>query len=186
MTNIDAREAATALDDVKDMVERVRQSQIYDLASQFLILWGALVLAGNLATWAWPRSGGPIWIGINLLGVAGSVAIGVFDHRRTGIRTVDLRVVAAILLYFAFGIFCTSVLGHFTARQMGTFWPTYAMLVYILAGLWFGYAFVAIGLAITTLTLIGYFFVDGAPFLLWMAFVNGGGLILGGLWMRRS
>jgi hypothetical protein len=33
--------------------------------------------------------------------------------------------------------------------------------------------------------LIGYFFV-GAWFDLWMAVVNGGGLVLGRLWMRRS
>jgi hypothetical protein len=49
-----------------------------------------------------------------------------------------------------------------------------------------GYAFVAIGLGITVLTLIGYFIVGGFAFLLWMAAVNGGGLVLGGLWMRRS
>ena len=77
------------------------------------------------------------------------------------------------------------VLGHFTPRQLGTFWPIYFMLVYTIAGLWIGYAFVAIGLGITALTLIGYFFV-GDWFDLWMAFVDGGGLILGGLWMRRS
>jgi hypothetical protein len=59
------------------------------------------------------------------------------------------------------------------------------MLFYTIAGLWVGYAFVAIGGAITVLTLIGYFFI-GTAFDLWMAFVNGGGLILGGLWMRRS
>ena len=35
------------------------------------------------------------------------------------------------------------------------------------------------------LTLIGYFFI-GESFELWMAIVNGGGLILGGLWMRRN
>jgi hypothetical protein len=60
------------------------------------------------------------------------------------------------------------------------------MMVYTIVGLWVGPAFVAIGLGITALTAIGYFFVDGAAFLLWMAVVNGGGLILGGLWMRRS
>jgi hypothetical protein len=46
-------------------------------------------------------------------------------------------------------------------------------------------SFVAIGLSIGALTLIGYFF-SGDVFDLWMAVVNGGGLILGGLWMRRS
>jgi hypothetical protein len=51
--------------------------------------------------------------------------------------------------------------------------------------LWVGHAFVAIGLGIIALTLIGYF-LAGDTFDLWMAFVNGGGLMLGGLWMRRS
>jgi hypothetical protein len=77
-----------------------------------------------------------------------------------------------------------NVLGHFTPRQMGTFWPIYFMLVYVVIGLWFGWAFVAIGFGISALTLIGYFYI-GAAFPLWMAFVNGGGLILSGLWMRR-
>jgi hypothetical protein len=62
---------------------------------------------------------------------------------------------------------------------------TYFMLFYTIAGLWVGYAFVAIGVGITVLTLIGYFYI-GEAFPLWMALVNGGGLILGGLWMRRS
>ena len=51
------------------------------------------------------------------------------------------------------------MLGHFTPRQMGAFWPIYFMLLYIIAGLWFGHAFVAIGLSISALTLVGYFFV---------------------------
>ncbi len=54
-----------------------------------------------------------------------------------------------------------------------------------MVGLWLGPGFLVIGLGITVLTLIGYFFV-GAYFELWMAFVNGGGLVLGGLWMRRN
>jgi hypothetical protein len=99
-------------------------------------------------------------------------------------RTFDARMLFALLLFIAFGIFCCW-LGHFTPRQLGTFWPIYFMLVYTIAGLWVGHAFVAIGLCISALTLIGYFFV-GDAFDLWMAFVNGGGLVLGGLWMRRS
>jgi hypothetical protein len=60
------------------------------------------------------------------------------------------------------------------------------MLFYSTAGLWVDYAFVVIGVGLTMLTLIGYFYIGGPAFLLWMALVNGGGLILGGLWMRRS
>jgi hypothetical protein len=65
------------------------------------------------------------------------------------------------------------------------FWPTYSMMLYTIVGLWIGWAFVAIGLGITALTLIGYF-LAGNWFELWMAVVNGGGLMLGGFWMRRS
>jgi len=66
---------------------------------------------------------------------------------------------------------------------MDAFWPIYFMMVYTIAGLWFGYAFVAIGVGITALTLIAFLrrrlvqSVDGG---------GGRAAHLGGLWMRRS
>jgi len=149
-------------------------------------MWGVLVFAGNLVNWLVPRQGGMIWISVNTLGAVGTVALSILDMRRTGMHSFDLRVAAALVLYFAFGLLCSVVLGHFGWREMATFWPVYAMLFYVLAGLWFGRALVAIGLAIAVLTLIGYFFVVGNAFLLWMAVANSGGLIVGGLWMRRD
>lgn len=183
--SIDRQEAAAALSDIDVIVRRVRQSRIYNLASLMLILWGALVLVGYVASYLWPRSAGYGWTAIYGVGIAGSFVISRFDHARERVRTFDMRIFAAFVLFVAFGIFCSSVLAHFSPRQLGTFWPIYFMLVYTIAGLWMGYAFVAIGLAITALTLIGYFFA-GDWFDLWMAAVNGGGLMLGGLWMRRS
>jgi uncharacterized membrane protein YeaQ/YmgE (transglycosylase-associated protein family) len=185
MTSIDPREAASALSDVEDIVRRVRQSTIYNLSSLIMIMWGVLVFVGYLAGYLSPRSAGYGWLAVYIAGIAGSVAISAFNRARSGVRTFDFRMLAAFLLFIAFGCFCSGVLNHLTPRQLGTFWPIYFMLVYSIAGLWVGYAFVAIGLSITALTLIGYFFVGGA-FDLWMAFVNGGGLVLGGLWMRRS
>ena len=143
-----------------------------------MIMWGVLVFAGNVATyfssplrrlhldhgqcrWTWRSLGRAVRHG---------------RHVRTGVHSFDLRVLAAFLLFFAFGFFCCDVLGHFTPRQLGTFWPIYFMLIYCMAGLWFGRAFIAIGLAIIALTLIGYFFIERGAFPLWMAFVNGGGL----------
>jgi len=186
VTNIDPTEAAQALNDIEQIVQRVRQSRTYDIASMMMILWGVLVFAGNLATFAWPRYGGYIWIGVNVAGALGSIAVSVFRFPGAGGRGFDVRMAMAFLLFFAFGLLCSTVFGHFGPREMGAFWPIYFMLFYCLAGMWFGRAFVAIGLGITVLTLVGYFFVNGAAFLLWMATVNGGGLILGGLWMRRS
>jgi hypothetical protein len=183
--SIDSQEAASALSDIESIVRRVRQSRIYNLASLIMIMWGVLTFGGYLVSWLSPRSAGVGWIAVYVLGIAGSFAISRVGHARTGVRTFDFRMFAAFVLFVAFGAFCCGVLGHYTPRQLGTFWPIYFMLVYTIAGLWAGYAFVAIGLGISALTLIGYFFI-GDAFDLWMAFVNGGGLMLGGLWMRRS
>ena len=54
---IDPKEAAQALNDIEDIVQRVRQSRTYDIASQMMMLWGVLVFAGNIATFLWPRDG---------------------------------------------------------------------------------------------------------------------------------
>jgi hypothetical protein len=185
MMNINPKEAASALLDIDSIVHRVRQSQTYEISSLMLILWGVLVFAGNIASFLWPRAGGYIWIAVNAAGVVGSVAVGALVSRRKSLPGFDFRMLAAFLLFFAFGILWSITLGHFTPRQLGAFWPTYFMMVYTIVGLWVGPAFVAIGLGVTALTLIGYFF-SGDVFDLWMAVVNGGGLVLGGLWMRRN
>jgi hypothetical protein len=185
MTSIDPKQAALALSDIDAIVHRVRQSRIYDIASLMLILWGALVFSGNVASYLWPPKAGYIWIAVNVVGVAGSFAVGAFTRRRMSVPSFDSRMAAAFALFFAFGILWSVGLAHFTPRQLGVFWATYFMMIYTIGGLWVGPAFVAIGLGVTALTMIGYFFA-GEMFDLWMACVNGGGLILGGLWMRRS
>lgn len=182
---IDPKEAASALSDIDAIAHRVRQSIIYNLASMLIILWGGLVFAANIASFVWPRWAGYFWFAAYVAGSAGSIAISAAGYARTRIRSVDIRMLLAFLLFMAFGMFVSSWLGHFTPRELGTFWAIYYMMVYTIAGLWIGDAFVAIGLSIIALTLIGYFYV-GPWFEPWMAVVNGGGLILGGLWMRRS
>jgi len=181
---INHKEASAAMSEIDDIVSRVRQSRIYDIASQIVIMWGVLVFAANIATYNWPSLGDYFWLAVDVVAVAGSFAIGASNGARSGIRRFNGRMLVAFLLFLAFGLFCCKVLGHFTPRQVDAFWPIYSMLFYSIAGLWFGHAFVAIGLGITVLTLIGYFYI-GDAFPLWMAFSNGGGLLLGGLWMRR-
>ena len=175
---IDSQHASEALAEINEITRRVRQSRIYNLASLMLMMWGALVFAGYLGSFLLPRHAGYFWVVLNVAGVTGSFAISASGYPKTGVRTFDFRILIAFLLLFAFGFLCTSVLGHFTPRQMSTFWPIYFMLLYIIAGLWIGQAFVVIGLGISALALAGYFLI-GDWFDLWMAFVDGGGLILG-------
>jgi len=185
MTEIDRKEAVSALADIEDIVHRVRQSRIYNLASLMLIMWGVLVFAGYLVGWLSPGYSGYAWFAVYILGIVGSVVISATNRRRTGIRTFDYRMLIAFALFMAFGIFVSVWLGHFSSRQLNAFWPIYFMLVYTIGGLWVGRMFAVIGLTIIALTMVGYFFLGNA-FDLWMAFVDGCGLVLGGLWMRRS
>src|SRR3954469_21884824 len=103
--NIDREQAASALSDIDSIVRRVRQSRIYNLASLMLMMWGVLVFAGYVLSFLYPRNGAIIWIAANVTGFAGSFAISRVNYAREGIRTFDLRMLAAFLLFITFGIF---------------------------------------------------------------------------------
>jgi hypothetical protein len=182
---IDRREAAQALSEIDDIAARVRQSRLYNLTSLILILWGVVIFVAYTLGMVMPRQAGIVWICANLVGVAGSFALSLFVHEKSGVRTFDWRVLAALILLFSFGMFWSVGIARLPARELNAFWATYWMLIYSVVGLWLGFGYLVVGLGIAALTLIGYFFV-GPWFDLWMAFVNGGGLILGGLWMRRT
>ena len=146
---------------------------------------GGLTFVGYVLSFVMPPRAGYVWVVVIIAGIAGSALIGALSRKRAGVNTFNAKATAAIVVFVAFGAIWSVGVSHFTPRQLGAFWPSYFMLPYIIAGLWLGGAFVAIGTAIIALTLIGYFFA-GPWFQLWMALVNGGGLLLGGFWMRRS
>ncbi len=181
---IDSRQASAALNDINDVVRRVRQSQIYQISSIIITMWGVLVFAAYIANYTWPRQGYTIWTVANLLGLAVTTAVGFVSNLRSGTRTFPIRSLISFVLIGAFGAYCTFLLGHFGPRQIIVFWSLYGMLFYAIAGVWFGYAFIVIAACTTALTLISYYYA-GPAFLLWMAVAHGGGLVLGGLWMRR-
>jgi hypothetical protein len=114
VTDIGPKEAAQALNDIEQIVQRVRQSRIYDLASQLVIAGGVLVLAGNIANYLAPRHGTIIWIIVNILTVASAAALATVGvSKQLGAQRFDFRVIVGYLLFYGFGIFCCNVLGHF-------------------------------------------------------------------------
>lgn len=182
---IDSREASAALSDIEDLGRRVRQSQMYRRVSSILIVWGIAIFAGYLAMFFAPSAARLIWPVIYVVATAGSIVIATLKVKREGGKTFDMRALGALAAFVAFGYVWSVSIGNFSPRQLGAFWSSFFMLPYVVAGLWLGRAFVAIGLIVTTLTLIGYS-LAGDWFNLWMAFVNGGGIMIGGLWMRRG
>jgi len=179
---IDAKAAEASLADIDTIVARLKQSSTYRGASTLIILWGALVALGYVASSFAPHDARLIWIAVDGLGVLATLATGL-QYRRAG-REFDWRILVAILLFFALGAIC-SRMGHFGARENDAFWPILFMFGYALAGLWLGRAFIWLGVSVAALIFAGYLWVD-RWFDLYLAVVDGGGLIVAGLWMRRA
>ena len=88
---IDREQASAALDDINEMVQRVRQSRIYQISSVVIIMWGVVLVLAYIANYTWPRQGNTIWTIANLTGLVISVAIGVITNARSGIQPFPIR-----------------------------------------------------------------------------------------------
>src|SRR5262249_10698450 len=148
------------LDDIAAVAAAVRQSLTYRVASSALIWWGGLVAAGNIASQLAPRSAGLTWIVLNVVGLV-RTAVLVLNANAAAGTPGDPRPFLALALLYGFGILWAHLIGKFGGRELCAFWPTLFMFGYCLAGLWLGRAFVALGLAITALTVAGYLLIDG-------------------------
>ena len=180
---IDPGEASKMLADIDAVIQKVKQSRDYRLAGAIMILWGVIVLGANLICAATPRWSSSIWLAIDALGVAAT--LGMLQRGLPNRGRFPVRFLAAVLLFFVFGMIWSQLLGRFAPRQLDAFWPTLFLFAQTLAGIWFGVAYSMLGLALTALILAGYFW-SGEWFTLWLAAFNGGGLILCGLLMRRA
>jgi hypothetical protein len=182
---MEAGQASQFLAEVERVERNVRRSVLYRHASAMLMLWGCVTAVGYTATYLYPTAASAIWLVLGGAGLLASLVLGLVSSWRSGVNTFDARSAAAFVVFVGFGIVWSVWLGQFTPRQLGAFWPSYFMLPYIMAGLWLGRALVLIGVGVVALTALGYAYA-GALFLPWMAIVNGGGLLLGGAWMRRN
>jgi hypothetical protein len=89
-----------------------------------------------------------------------------------------------VVVIFWIGVY--AVLEPRSLNQYCAFPAILMGVIYASIGVWASLPrYLWLGLSISVLTLLGYFFL--APwFPLWMAAVGGGGLMLGGLWMRKA
>lgn len=179
---IDAKSAAASLADIDATLARVKRSAQYRGTSLIIMAWGSVIALANLTVQFSPGHAGAIWIIANAAGFAAMLFLG-FRQQRAGQR-FDWRFSAAILLFFGFGLLVCR-LGQFGPRELDVFWPILFMFGYCLAGLWFGRAFILLGMTIALLAYGGYLFIE-TWFQLYLAVVDGGGLILAGAWMRRA
>jgi hypothetical protein len=181
--SVSRAEADAELAAVEDVTRRVKQSRIYRVTGCITIFWGVLQFfqygfdrAMPPATTAWS------WALVDAFGVAVTV---VWIARRPRRSSVGVRRMAsAFALFYGFG-FLWAELAGFGGREASLFWRSLFLFGYSLAGIWFGYGFLALGLGLTGAMVAVYLFA-GPWFGPLIALVSGMGYIFCGLWMLRA
>ncbi|HEY5048040.1 MAG TPA: hypothetical protein VII49_08490 [Rhizomicrobium sp.] len=175
-------EAAETLRDITRTERRSASAYGYGEASPHLILWGLVWAVGYTFAWLRPQWNWT-WLALAVLGSLGSFWIGA--RARAGKRAgYDWRFGATFAAVFLFIAALFAVMPPHTNNQAGAFFPILVALGYALVGIWArGWRMTLLGAAVAALTLFGFFALP-AQFAPWMAVVGGGGLILGGFWLR--
>jgi MFS family permease len=184
---LDREDAVTSLAAIEQTGERTERAMIYGIASSFLILWGGVTAGGYVVTQIDPQQACWVW---PVLQVAGFAVMSAMMLRQRPVPTREQRrfawrLVAAQIALIGFALLVIAVLGPFSGRQLDAFWPLVFMLAYVLAGIWIGRFLILCGVAIAVPTVVGFWWI-GTWYPLWMAAVDGGTLILAGLWLRRQ
>jgi len=182
---VESREALASLQDIAQVEKRTREAMFYSGCSSIFILWGVLVACGyGLTFWhpGWARTG---WLAISILGCAATALIVAMRLRARPREARDWRIIAAMVTLMVYGAGWSWALGPIIPhRLIYAFQPSLVMLGMVLAGLWIGRFFAALGLVGLALILVGE--TQREPWLqLWMAVAQSGTLIVGGLWLRR-
>ena len=180
---ISSQQASAMLADVDGVVRRVKQSRIYRRSGDIFIVWGALQFARHALFVVFPRLAVVGWFSVDLVGVALTVLMLRHDLGGAGaFRCACLRPSRCSMASAGSGPTSSATLGP---RQLAAFWPTLFEFGYAVAGLWFGAAFLVIGLGAAALTVAAFLWA-GDGFWLALSIINGGALICRGLWMRRA
>jgi len=184
---ITENEAAESLRDVERVSRRTHVASAYALASPHLILWGLVWVAGYTGTGLTaPEQWGWVWLpGI----VAGSIGSAMLGRRaaRSGVAKAGGSTAArSLLMALIIMLFMGSVYLVFkpTSPLPYLVFPALIMAVtYALVGTFGLPRFTWIGAGVFAAVMLGYLLAPALmPF--WLAAAGGGGLILGGVWMR--
>jgi hypothetical protein len=173
-------EAASALRDITLTERRSGEAYGYQRGAPHLIVWGVVWAIGYSLTYFQPHLQ-LTWPVLTIAGMAASFWLGA--RARAGAEGGG-KYLATLVVVFLFIAALFAILPPHTPAQVGAFFPLLVSLFYAIVGIWTGgRRLIVLSALIVALTLVGFFYLP-AYFALWMAVVGGGGLILGGLWLR--
>ena len=167
----DARESLAVIEDVMAQHRR----SIAALASPYVILWGAIWVVGFAAVHVLGGLGGRIFLGLDIVGIAATIALGVTWSRRAPVRSpADRRMLLRIMWFWiaVFGYIWLSlaVMGTSDPLRCSAFGCIGIMFAYVVMGLWLDAPYLTwVGLGVTAMTILGFYALP-RYFNLWLAF----------------
>lgn len=182
--SLSSEQASQALREVEAISHRSSQLYRYQRFAPMLVLWGVIWLVGFALTHFFPSRASEIWLPLDVIGIAGCIFLGRRGKANASNGT-SWRWLASALAVVAFYIVVLNVFQPFSGEKSAVLISLIVALFYFLSGLWIGSRLAVTGFALAVLTLVGYYLLP-AYFLLWMAVVGGGALILAGVWLRTA
>ena len=178
-------EALNTLHDINRAEQNSAAAYQYQKKAPHLFLWGLIWVVAYGATYVHPSVW--TWPVLIVVGCAGSAWMG-FRSRCSSGRAASRwgwRYGATfVALYFFFFSFFR-IFSPISNPQYGALFPLLVALWYALMGIWTSaYRMAVLGVVVGALSMGAYVWLS-QYYLLWMAGVGGGALILGGFWLRK-
>jgi len=187
--SLSKEDAATALNEIGAASVHMRRLRYYRDSAPIFMMWGVVLFVCNAMidiNWR--------WVAWTWLPVFPAFAISIwFGQRRKKLNpnrlSAEERASQPNFAIIALGAFIPfiailNILWPLDYKQLNAVYSLFFAGAYTLAGAWLGWRVVFIGVTFGIGTLIGYHFITHHYFL-WMAFVSGGALLGGGLWLRK-
>ena len=173
------QDAAAALRAIEETQARSTTLRGYQNAAPHFLVWGVVWIVGYGLSDVFRGHANAIWGVLVPIGLVAGLFI-----KRDASRAVSWRYAATAVATLSFFAATFFVMWPVSGRQISAFIPLVVALLYVLCGIWAGWRYVVAGVAVAALTLVGFIWLS-THFLLWMAVVGGGALMLAGLWLRR-
>lgn len=186
--NISKSEAEAALSDIEQAALHTHTRRRYRIVAPILVLWGVIWLIGYIALGA--RSDGSwnlIWLPLDLIGFIGTMVLIRRGRSAAGCRQTTFENWRWVINALAIFVLLTGTYAMFNPSSAAAYMAYPGLLTgfaYVIFGMTRMPRLAWIGAAMFALTLIGFFHAREI-LAYWMAAVGGGGLILGGLWLRK-
>jgi hypothetical protein len=178
---ITQQQAQEMLDQVEQTERRSQQFLGYWQYGVYAQVWGVVWIVAYLTTFFFPGHNGATW---GICNAFGGLTTLILRVREGADGRGGNRETWAILIIVLFGAMASILIGA-RPKALEVFWTCLIMTGYMLSGLWTGLRWTILGAAVCAMSLFTYWFL--MPwFELVMAIAGGGGLLLGGTWMRRA